>query len=254
MLRIPGHMQLTLVSHYGEKDPDLADLIHLLQMRLGSLLPGVFRPYQLEQVHGTIVGLEGCGTRAAVRNENSGQSMDVKGLLAYLSQELHPIDVRIGGYRHISNFPFNSRGLHPYLRSFSIQGEIAVAMGWSMESDAVNRPLDGLRREFIRFGVRHKWHKSDDDVDDDFFFVLGRIDRRRVTAATRDAVAEEMRMLLAGHSGTTIRISNDTLRLVGYLDSQLPLETSCWYSIEEPEIRETVATIYPQCAGEEGCG
>lgn len=241
-------MQVTLVSHYGKKEPALVELISYLQACLTRCLPDAFRPYQHDQVHGTIVGLEGYRSGDAVRNQYSDQEVDFQGLTNFLNSEtMEPIEVRIGGYRRDAPSRFDSRGLHPYLRSFSIQGEIAVAMGWPVQSDDFRKPLDNMRRHFQRFGLRHKWHNTETDVDDDFFFVLGRIDGHRVTLAALDSVAEEMRVILEGHSGTRLYIQQNTLRFVGYVDPQLPVETSCSYPTDEPDLPRKLTELFPEC-------
>ena len=63
-------MQLTLVSHYGPKPPTLARLIIELQQLLAQQLGTSFVPYALEQVHATVVGLEGLRVGGKVRGEN----------------------------------------------------------------------------------------------------------------------------------------------------------------------------------------
>lgn len=241
-------MQVTLVSHYGRKEQALVELISHLQAHLERCLSEAFRPYPLDQVHGTIAGLEGCRSGDVVRNQYSNQEVDLRGLTNFLNGEtMEPIEVRIGGYRRDDPSRFDSRGLHPYLRSFSIQGEIAVAMGWPVQSDHFRKPLDSMRRQVQRFGLRHKWHKTGTDVDDDFFFVLGRVDRRRVGVVDLDSVAEEIRLILASHTGTRLHIQQNTLRFVGYLDPQLPIETSCSYSIDEPDLPKKLTELFPDC-------
>jgi hypothetical protein len=237
-------MQVTLVSHYGAKDSASANLIAGLQTRLKRVLSVDFQPYRLEQVHGTLVGLEGSRRGNAIVNQNSGRDIDFEGFVAFLNTTMEPITVRIGGYRQDDRYSFSSRGQHPYLRSFSIQGEIAVAIGWPLLSDKGAKPLDNLRREFEKFGVRHKWHKTPADVDDDFFFVLGRVDSRRVTTAQLDAAADVMRALLASQCGIQVCITKETLRLVGYLDPQLPLETSSPYLLSEQGLAQDLACLY----------
>ena len=37
-------------------------------------------------------------------------------------------------------------------------------------------PLERLRRDMRRFGVLHKWHDPPERIDNDFYFVLGRVD------------------------------------------------------------------------------
>jgi hypothetical protein len=248
MRELPGQMQVTLVCFYGpEKPAELAQLITALQDNLASALGSGFRSYQLEQVHGTLVGLEGRRVGAAIQNQGSGLLVDPARLLSFIRSDDFPkIQVRVGGYRHNEEFPFKSRGMHPYLRSFSVQGDIAVAMGWPVNPGFPNC-LDDLRWRFSSaLNVRHKYHKQEDDCDNDFFFVLGRIDRRRIDAFRLQGAVEQTRLSLAGLDGVLATISADTLWVVAYLDPQLPLETSTSFAAKDPALTaERLLALYP---------
>ncbi len=254
-MEIPGKMQVTLVTHYGEKAGNLLELIRLCQDKLSELLLSAFRPYELEQAHGTIIGLEGCRVENQIKNGNflnhGGQTrfMAPEELLAFLrSSEIPLLNVRIGGYRHDKEWGFLSRNKHPYLRSFSIQGPIAVAMGWPVNGETFPNTLDKLRRRFNEVNVLHSWHRKETDIDNDFFFVLGRVDRRFVDETRLQQVEEEMRLLFAGLSNVTIPIHQGVLSLVGYLDTQLPVPTSCSFRIDNPELdTERLLNLYPVC-------
>jgi hypothetical protein len=241
-------MQLTLVAHYGDKPPALADLVRYLQRQLRDLFGQAFRSYELEQVHGTVIGLEGCRFGGRLTNQHSRSPMNLHGVLEFLrSSRLQPIRVQIGGYEPSGEYPFRSRNAHPYLRSFSIQDDIAVAMGWPNDGGRFPNSLDRLRRAFQEYGVRHKWHRTDDEIDNDFFFVLGTIDSRRTDPAALESLTHVVRSELAAHGETFIEINRDTLRLVGYSDPQLARGTSSWYGLDEPDLAAKLAVLYPDC-------
>ncbi len=241
-------MQVTLVAHYGPKPERLAAFVHRLQDNLGRSLRGAFQPYEIDQVHATIVGLEGCRMNGGVHSKRSRLPMDLSGLVDFLrGGEFAPIRIRIGGYDAGGSYPFRSRDAHPHLRSFSIQGDVAVAIGWPMDDTSAPDSLDRLRRSFERLGVRHKWHTTGDEVDNDCFVVLGRIEQQRVETRLVHAAAESMRADLAAGSPATIEIDRDTLSFVGYLDSRLPLETSRAYRLDEPDLAITLEALYADC-------
>jgi hypothetical protein len=54
-----GKMDVTLVSYYGEKPSAIAKLIDGVIDALHGELGNAFRAYSQNQVHGTIIGLEG---------------------------------------------------------------------------------------------------------------------------------------------------------------------------------------------------
>ena len=145
-------MQLTFVSHYGPKPAPFVEKIRLLQSMIAEQLGGRFEPYTVEQVHGTVIGLEGARSETRIRNENfrrfrgTERFIDFQGLLDFLrTRPESDSDVRIGGYDLACDYGFTSSGQHPFLRSFSIRGEIAVAMGWPQSLGTVVPSLDELR-------------------------------------------------------------------------------------------------------------
>lgn len=249
---IAGRMQLTLVSHYGPKESLLTDLINCTQDVLAENLKAAFRPYLMDQVHGTLVGLEGYRVSERIRNANWAEAgeeryLDYAKLLAFLRTDAFaPIDIQLGGYRHHLDYGFKSRGEHPYLRSFSIQGPQAVAMGWPTTEGRFPSTLDELRWRFgSDFGARHKWHVKDTDCDNDFFFVLGRVRRETLTEVALQSATERVRAFLAGLRLAPIRIDRTTLRIVAYLDPQLPPETSCAYDIFDNALApDQLITLY----------
>jgi hypothetical protein len=245
-----GKMQVTLVSHYGEKPDELEGLIRSCQELLSFGLAARFRPYPVEQVHGTIIGLEGHRKSGRLLNRNSGKQVHPKALLRFLREQFPVIEIRIGGYRHRASYGFQSRGTHPYFRSFSIQGKIAVAMGWPVQGDTFPNSIDDLRWRFSRdFGVRHKWHKTKDAVDNDFFLVLGRVEES-IDRFRLDHAVTEVRTFLSGLEGVHVRIEKDTLRVVAYMDDQLPPETSWVFSVDDPLLTsDRLLAYYPMSDG-----
>ena len=246
----PGKMNLTLVAFYGGKPDAVGDLISGLQAELTRLLGFSFRPYGLEQVHATVSGLEGRRIGTTVLNTNYLESrqelraIDLDAVLTVLRDATYlPFRVRIGGYQAAAAFPFTSRGLHPYVRSFSIQGEIAVAIGWPFDDTGHIMVLDQLRRKLGDAGVLHKYHGKLADVDNDFFFVVGRVLTRELEADEIHNVQDHMRAYLASRSPVDMTIDREALSLVGYIDETLPLHTSCRFSlaVAEKTTREILA-------------
>ncbi|MFI5460297.1 MAG: hypothetical protein ACHRXM_33185, partial [Isosphaerales bacterium] len=115
---------------------------------------------------------------------------------------------------------------------------IGVAMEWPVLGKTFPDSINKLRWRFNSMGIRHKWHKEIGDRDNDFFFVLGRIDRRFASDLQVQRASEEARVFLAGiENGTRVQVFRDTLQIVAYLDPQLPLETSCAYRVTDPRLR-----------------
>lgn len=221
--------QLTLVTHYGEKPARLAQLISALTSLAHRHAGGDFQPYGLGQVHATLVGLETSLVNGmevnrgfwTLRQERYVQSLGQVIDLVNTSEHL-PLSVRIGGYYAGTSYPFDSRGEHPYLRSFQIQGDRAVVMGWPHVRGVFDESLTRLRKSFEAAHVLHKYHEQPSDRDNDLFLVLGRF--RRVLARPRATALEaEARELLAS-SPVDVQVARTTSSLVAYIDPELPPE------------------------------
>jgi hypothetical protein len=218
---------VSLVAFYGDKPVALASLIQKLQTHLAShqLLQDKFVPYQLTQVHGTIIGCEGWKTHLGVVNQWFQQKrqetkyIDFAGLINYLQHQVNlPITIRFAGYDRNTNYNFLSRDRHLYHRSFQLQSagneSIPVLIGWSWHDRAVTLAIDNLRRELQRFNLLHKYHAFPDDIDNDFYLRLGTI-KANLTLSEIDAIALEIRNLLAAQS-ISIAIQLENLAFVQY--------------------------------------
>ncbi len=233
--------QVSLVAFYGPKERRLDGYVAALQDRLCNLLGGAFKPYAPEQVHGTIIGLE--GERDGERVLNRGylecrgerRAMDFTGVLDVVGREsdLLPLNLCLGGFADGADYAFTSRGIHPYKRSFSIQGDTAVAMGWPVQGDAYPPSLDRLRRAFNGSNVLHKYHVSDGDVDNDFFFVLGRVDRAVTSEQAIRDTQQDMRRYMSTRDPLILELDRDSLGLVAYSDAALPWTQCRVYGLDE---------------------
>ena len=243
-------MQLTLVSHYLEKPPEFARLLDEFQTSLTKMFGGAFYPYEAAQIHGTVIGLEGTESADGVwnanfrRHRNEERPIDFDGLLAFLWNDFAGFTLRVGGFKATEDYGFISQGQHPFLRSFSVQEEIAVGMGWPFRDGAISLALDQLRKRLQRCGLLHKWHRRLNDVDNDFFFVLGRL-TGSIPDEARRAVENELRDQLSRREPLLLSLSRDTLSFVAYLDSQLPPESSRARRLTETGLTaETLRRMY----------
>jgi hypothetical protein len=256
--------QATLVAFYGPKRGPLGRLLHSWQDQLGRTLRQlgaqlVFRPYPLAQVHATILGLErvpGLGLHNRNMHELRGQlrTMRLPELFGFIldSGQL-PFDVQFGGFEERDE-PFRSRGARPHQRSFSVQGRIAVVIGWPVHAARDGCPptrewpltLEELRRSAQRFNVLHRWHREPADVDNDLYLRLGILDGK-LAQSHRELVAQEMRRAMSG-SPSTVRISASDLAVVAYPadEETLPIERSEVVRLTDPRLRreDFIAELY----------
>jgi len=236
-----GKMDVTLVAYYGDKPPQIARLIQDAISELGDVLGSGFRPYSLAQVHATIIGLEGRRTDKGIINTNyleirrERRSQNLNAALQIAKDKsLLPFDVTVGGFIDGGQYSFTSRGLAPYLRAFSLQGRYAVVMGWPYANSEYSTSIDKLRRAFNSANILHKYHVTEDSEDNDFFFVLGNV-IADIDPVHLAAAQSHMRSFLAGYKPVSVPVTRDCLRLVAYLDTKLPPETSCCYTLDEVE-------------------
>lgn len=251
-----GHCEVgvTLVALYGPKPPRTLELLDVVQAELAGAFGDAFTAYDVDQVHATVVGLEGYRVGPEILNTNftrvtgERRAMDLKGLFSFLNTTpLLPLRIRIGGFERARTYPFTSRGLHPYVRSFALCGPHAVTMGWPVGGIAYGGLLGDLRRKCADYNVLHKYHEHPVDSDNDFFFVLGQIERDSVSPAHVEAVQDRVRRLLAARAPLDIVIGPEQLAVVVYRDSQLPLSSSVGYTLAEAQARlEELKGLYPR--------
>ena len=228
---------VSLVAFYGEKPNQLQGIIEKLQTHLAShqLLQNKFIPYQMEQVHGTIIGCEGLRENGAVISQwfqvrrGEIRTIDFAGVINYLQQQIKlPLTICFGGYHRHLEYNFLSRGQHLGDRSFQLQSAakqtIPVLIGWSWQDQAVTLAIDNLRRSFQRFNLLHKYHATPEAVDNDFYLRLGTIDAQ-LTITEADLIAKEIRHLLED-SPIHISIDLNNLAFVQYQDLQLSPATT----------------------------
>ena len=213
-----GSRFISAVAFYGPKTGRLRELLTGVQAQIAEHVGNDFRPYTLDQVHATLIALNGVRAGGTIVNEylleHAGErrEMDLPRVMDILARRFAtPLRVRIGGFRPGQAVPFTSRGQHVAERSFSVQGQAFVLVGWPAESLAgAGRPLDDLRREMNAAGVLHRYHARPGDVDNDLHLVVGHhagapaAALARATAAVRDKLAADPANLAIALSDVTI--------------------------------------------------
>lgn len=241
-------MQVTLVAYYGDKPSVIEALIRSLQEELGHQLGSAFEPYGVEQVHATLIGLEALREGPEILNLNfkelrgERRPMNLVELLGFIDKTSRlPFEVQIGGFSPATAYPFTSRAEHPYYRSFSLQGAVAVAMGWPVSGKIYPRHLDSLRRCFNDYSVLHQYHRSSSDLDNDFFFVLGRVARSLLTECQVQDMQDALREKCAAMAPIRVTVGREFLSLALYEDPQLPW--GCTESISLDKANAELARI-----------
>ena len=200
-----GSRFVSAVAFYGPKAGRLRELVSGVQDLIASHVGGDFLPYTQEQVHATLIALNGVRDGGTVINEymlefaGRRREMDLPRAMDILARRFAtPLPVRIGGFLPDQAPPFTSRGQHPAQRTFSVQDRAFVLVGWPAASIAGDgQPLDELRREMNAAGLLHRYHARPGDVDNDLHMVVGHHSGApaaaldRAAAAVRDRLAAE---------------------------------------------------------------
>lgn len=190
---------ITTVALYGAKDDPFKTMLATVQKIVRRETGDEFQPYTLEQIHGTLVGLNGLtdehgGTLVNKHNyevTGSTQAMAPGRALEIIRSSLvTPMRIRIGGHKAADEAKFSSRGEHPYERMFSFQDRALVLVGWpvsTIEAGVSEKPLDDLRRRMNEANILHLYHETGNDIDNDLHFVIGHL-KGPASAGSSDAV------------------------------------------------------------------
>ncbi len=245
--------QATIVMFYGPKPSCLATLIATCQEQVAHILGNCFHPYDIGQVHATLVSLEQVPGSAGFNRyfytyRNQMRPMDVSGLLNFLRKGGHfPLRVQIGGFQK-KDYPFTSQGQRPYERSFSIVGveaAIPLLVGWpvlerspasevsarDMEQESEDYPttLDKIRRSVQAFNVIHRYHRTPTDIDNDFYFRIGLLHQPFPGYELRKKTEGMLREHLRTVQPIIVDITAADLSIISYRDETLPLaSTQAW--------------------------
>jgi hypothetical protein len=249
--------QVTLISLYGDKNEDFSAAIKKWQQVVAEGVGSAFTPYDVRQIHATIIGLERVRAPAYNANFSTHRKRDVAmnfdGLLAYVRGCGHvPFEVQLGGFAQ-RDYPFTSRENTPYERSLSVQGDKVVVIGWPVRGEPFSKhpatPADAIREartypltlDIIRhamqgFGVLHGYHRTLTDIDNDLFFRIGLIDLKATTPAMTGDLEIRARRLLSTQRALVLEIRLEDIYIAAYDDDRLPVGSTQLWSLADPRV------------------
>jgi len=252
--------QLSLVAFYGKKDKRLLDLIGECQKRVGAVRGIRFQPYDVRQIHGTIVCLaRRVGTMVNLnmsKYRHRQADMDFAGLLNFIRMGgRFPFQVQIGGFQN-RDYAFTSEGKRPYERSFQAKGGRIVLIGWPVrgcpllaaelgtmdliqEARIYPNALDDIRRALQAFNILHRYHSSITDTDNDFYFRIGILDPTSVTSESLGKLQEDVRAYLSSIRPIILEVGIADLYVACYENEELPLDSTRVWSVSDEEVTPT---------------
>lgn len=239
MFSIPPIPNVSLVAFYQNKPSQLTNLIKIIFNCLNqfSINKSHFTNYQIEQIHGTILGCEGLSTQLGIINKwllesrQETKYINLSGWLDYLQNQVKfPLVIRFGGYQSEVNYHFLSRKQHPSIRTFQIQslGEekfIPVLIGWSFVESKITLEIENIRRQAQQFNLLHKYHQIPNSIDNDFYLRLGTI-TGKLSVEEIALIEQEVREILQSQPPVYVSTNQNDLAFVRYQDLTLPLETT----------------------------
>ena len=256
---------ISLVALYGAKPSPFASFVKRSQSRIVDLLGTLFQPYNLHQIHATITSLQQVlesqyWNSNLFRYRNKKEPMDFAGLLHFLRHgNYFPFHIRIGGFKPLEH-PFLSQDKTPYERSFSLQGDKAVMMGWPVYWDGQSIPsqldilpkdiayppvLEEIRHAFQSFDILHSYHLKETDIDNDFYFRIGLIRQDVLDDSLRERVQTVLRNTLSEEEPLILKISRaDIFLVVSETETFSPSVTRAW-SVVDPQVTpEFIKSLY----------
>ncbi|MFC1861327.1 hypothetical protein ACFLYL_03545 [Chloroflexota bacterium] len=229
--------QFTLVAYYRSKPQLLKNILQYCIQKIDEKLSGLFFPYEIDQIHATIVGLECSSTSKGFQNTNFKRNMDQAryidflALITYLKgTSIFPIDIQIGGYKP-SESVLTVQKQSLYVRSFSVNNDGNIVMlGWAMKNQVDQNTIDELRRKMQDFGILHKYYYNPEDVDNNLYFVLGKIPQDFIR--NNQNYQEDISLLendirnYLSENPIIIPINQEYLSIIFYYRTQFPLNTT----------------------------
>ena len=233
-------------------------LIVNCQAEIASVAGSAFHPYEIRQVHSTIVGIEQAKASTILNAyfyeyRDKQVQMDFSGLLNFLRNGGgFPFQIQIGGFQQ-RDYPFASRGIRPYERSFAFQEGKAVVIGWPIrglpitnltpttinlihESRIYPNTLDKIRQAAQTFGFLHRYYQRPEDMDNDFYFRIGLFDSASFPEHLQLAAEYKIRQFLSDLEPAIIEVTLSDIYLAFSNNETLPLDSTKALSVSDPKV------------------
>jgi len=245
--------QVTMVSLYGQKDKKLKRLIEDCWEKINaSKFRRIFKPYDMEQIHGTIIGMGKLIGFSELYNANIWHDLEDRRIMDFndlvdIVKGYLPMTVRFGGFNE--NYDkFTSLGKIPYERSFQVQWKTSrfTLIGWPHKNGNFTdkKILLELRNEIEKkCNIRHKYARYNDN---DLYMVLGEIkwlhlltNSKLQELKMKSALLEESIREYLRKNYTDVKITDEQVFLAQLEKETLPLDSTNVYYIQDPRINNS---------------
>jgi len=254
--------QVTLVAIYGQKLRAFEKYVgRCVNHIVHSPLRRFFKPYHINQMHATIVGMEKLigfnePFNANIwRAEGKQKEMDID-LLLNIVKNHHGFKIKFGGFG-LDNLEIDSFGISAYFRSFELQwaSNKVMIMGWHHDNDGFSKYTDlwTLRKQLSdECNVMHKYQN-----DSDFFVAIGDLinldtltdlELKRLKEAGKQ-VERDIRKELANDSDLKLDLTIDynSMYIAQYERETLALESTNVFSIARKDVDNNLISSLYEC-------
>jgi hypothetical protein len=107
-------------------------------------------------------------------------------------------------------------------------------IGWPLDlAGSIVGTLDKLRRSLERHHAMHAYYTTDEDVDNDLFFVIGSVDRTKVSEDQLEKTETTIRARLSVLKPVIVQLGLHALSFVAYTDRRLPKASTRQFNLDE---------------------
>lgn len=239
--------QLTLAALYGQKNTAFKQMIHSIWETIeDSDLRRIFIKHPMDQIHGTMVGMEKIigferHFNANIwEKEEKKKEMDFSNIFSNIDP-FFPMKIQFGGFQEDFD-GFMSFDDTPYNRSFEInwKAKKIILIGWSLQegTDIADNKLFKLRQKlYERNHLRPKM-----DNDNDFYMVIGELAHFELfddeALAELKAAAQRLEKVIRDqlfNKPQEIMVTTDDLFFVRYQKESLEVSSSEAWNIKNSE-------------------
>lgn len=257
---------VSLVAFYGPKPEFLQDVIRTCQEQIQQRVGNCFQPYDMDQIHATIVGLDqvpnspGWNLNYWLYRERRA-SMRFGALLQFLHSDWFPFAVQIGGFQD-RNYLFPTPDVQPYqhtiliqdgkvvLRGWPVRGDLLAASGFQPDSPLKEKilypPVLGeIRQGLQAFNILHKYHRDITRADNNFYFRIGLVEQGSLQRSLWDEVEMAIRGYLSALSPLVLTIDQSHLFFIASMSKTFPLGLTTIQPLDCPRLTaEVVEQLY----------
>ncbi len=257
---------VSLVALYGPKPDDLSWLIKQCQDQIAKMAGRSFHPYDLEQIHATIIGLDQVPNTSGWNlnywnYRQRSAPMRFGAMLQFLRSDWFPFQVQIAGFQN-RFYALPTRIGQPYQQTFSLQDGKVILRGWPVRGDLLvereTKSSDSLSEKILYppvlgeirqahqgCNILHKYHEDFQKPDNDFYFRIGLFDQDGLQNHLLREMEQQLQEYLGSLQPIVLTIDQAHLFFVSSEDETFPCSGTTVQPLDSPELTtEVIVRLY----------